>query len=216
MKAKPKNETIIMLIAAIVTFVIPFGKRILHMPAYEVVILAALLAVFLGYADGAASIFSLLNIRKIWLTRPYSGPEVVVEVIGADLNRRANRAFDRWSRPDTYVTLEHGQTERRTQVEGNTYAPRFLWKSKMPYWKTTGMRFAVVDANVLRDDEVMGRAFLDREHIQEMMRTMEPSVLSLGENIGILKVMVTAPPADLKKPTGPLALSSATKRLDTS
>ena len=113
-----------------------------------------------------------------------------------------------------YVIVEHGETDRRTQIEGNTYQPRFLWKTKMPFYKTMGMRFEVNDANVLKEDEVMGRAFIDIEDIAAMMKTGEPGLLSLGENIGVLKVVVTHPPADLRESRGAFAFASTVKRLD--
>merc|ERR1712194_52068 len=113
-----------------------------------------------------------------------------------------------------YVLVEHGETDRRTQIEGNTYRPRFLWKTKMPFYKTMGMRFVVNDANVLKEDEVMGRAFIDIGEIAEMMKTGEPGLFSLGENIGVLKVVVTPPPADLKERGGALTFYSTVKRLD--
>eukprot|EP00581_Thalassiosira_minuscula_P019701 CAMPEP_0183727580 /NCGR_PEP_ID=MMETSP0737-20130205/25898_1 /TAXON_ID=385413 /ORGANISM="Thalassiosira miniscula, Strain CCMP1093" /LENGTH=185 /DNA_ID=CAMNT_0025959247 /DNA_START=202 /DNA_END=759 /DNA_ORIENTATION=- len=183
------------------------------MKAYTLVLIVAIVAVATGYADAAMNIFNLVNLKEIWLQRPYTGPEVVVEIIGVDLNRRANRFFDRWSNPDVYVTIEHFETERKTQIEGNTYQPRFLWKTKMPHYKTYGMRFVVYDANVLKDDEVVGRAFIDTDQIADMMKTMEPGLLSLGENIGVMKVAVTAPPTDLRE-KGTFPLTSTVKRLD--
>eukprot|EP00579_Thalassiosira_antarctica_P018597 CAMPEP_0201948038 /NCGR_PEP_ID=MMETSP0903-20130614/55254_1 /ASSEMBLY_ACC=CAM_ASM_000552 /TAXON_ID=420261 /ORGANISM="Thalassiosira antarctica, Strain CCMP982" /LENGTH=186 /DNA_ID=CAMNT_0048491203 /DNA_START=68 /DNA_END=628 /DNA_ORIENTATION=+ len=176
-------------------------------------LIVAILAVALGYCDGGA--LTLLRMELIfWLQRPYTGPEIVVEIIGVDLNNRANRFLDRWSRPDTFVTIEHGQTERHiTQVEGNTYQPRFLWKTKMRFYETMGMRFLVSDANVLRGDDVVGRAFIDSDRIADMMRTGEPGLLSLGENIGIMKIVVTLPPSDLKE-KGALPFTSKVKRLD--
>ena len=181
------------------------------------VLIVAILAVALGSCDGRLSPFSILKFNGpnlSLLNRPYNGPEIVVEIIGVDLNHRANRFLDRWSRPDTHVTIEHGQTERhRTQVEGNTYQPRFLWKTKMRFYKTMGMRFLVSDANVMREDDVVGRAFIDSDRIADMMRTGEPGLLSLGENIGIMKIVVTLPPSDLKE-KGALPFTSKVKRLD--
>ena len=72
------------------------AKSVVNMRAYTLVVIVAVLAVVLGYCDGALTLFSLFNFKEIWLKRPYNGPEVVVEIIGADLNPRANRFFDRW------------------------------------------------------------------------------------------------------------------------
>lgn len=202
------------MLAGTSTVVVVCAKSVVRMKAYTLVLLVAVLAVALGYCDGALTLFSLFNFKEIWLKRPYTGPEVVIEIIGADLNPRANRFFDRWSKPDMYVLVEHGETDRRTQIEGNTYRPRFLWKTKMPFYKTMGMRFVVNDANVLKEDEVMGRAFIDIGEIAEMMKTGEPGLFSLGENIGVLKVVVTPPPADLKERGGALTFYSTVKRLD--
>ena len=83
----------------------------------------------------------------------------------------------------------------------------------MPYYNTRGIQFLVNDANVLRDDDVVGRAFIDMEKIADMMRTGEPELLSLGENIGILKVVVTPLPADLKEKKGVFALTATVKQL---
>lgn len=203
------------MLAIVATVVVACAKKVINMKAYTLVPLTVVLAsVALGFCDGAyLDLFSILNLKEIWLKRPYDGPEVVVEIIGADLNNRANRLFDRWSRPDTFVTIEHGTTKRHTQIEGNTYRPRFLWKTKMPYYNTRGIQFLVNDANVLRDDDVVGRAFIDIEKIADMMRTGEPELLSLGENIGILKVVVTPLPADLKEKKGVFALTATVKQL---
>ena len=192
-------------------FILPKRKILNMTKVYASVFIVAILAIVLGNGVGAYNIFSLLNLKEIWLKRPYNGPEVVVEIIGADLNRRANRFFDRWSNPDTFVIVEHGKLERHTQIEGNTYQPRFLWKTKMPFRKSRGFRFQVNEANVLRDTVVMGRAFIDIDRVAEMMNTGEPALLSLGESIGVLKVMVTHPPHDLKEHG---VFSSHLKQLD--
>ena len=83
----------------------------------------------------------------------------------------------------------------------------------MRFYKTMGMRFLVSDANVMREDDVVGRAFIDSDRIADMMRTGEPGLLSLGENIGIMKIVVTRPPPDLRE-RGVLSLTSKVKPLD--
>ncbi len=183
---------------AITALLVTGTKKILNMKAYTLILSLAIFAAVTTRCDGSISLTSLLNLKEIWIKRPYEGPEFVIEVIGVDLNPRANRFLDKWTRPDTYVTVEHGEVERRrTQIEGNNYQPRFLWKTKMPHDKAMGLRFEVFDANVLNDDEAVGRAFLDAGAVKAMMKTGKSRVLSLGENIGVLKVVVTPLPKEL-------------------
>lgn len=152
-----------------------------------------------------------LNFMAVWFQRPYNGPEIVVEIVGADMNERANRFFDYWSKPDIFVTVMHGESDRSTQIEGNTYLPRFLWKTKIPFNENMGLHFHVMEANVVKGNDVMGRAFIDKEQIQEMLEEGGSFLLSVGENIGVIKVNISHPPADLKI-HGPF--SSSTKRLE--
>jgi len=60
-----------------------------------------------------------------------------------------------------------------------------------------GMRFVVKEADVLQGDSVIGRAFIDTERIKELMDSEESALLSLGEDIGILKIRVTKLPPEL-------------------
>jgi hypothetical protein len=141
-----------------------------------------------------------LQFWKIWkFSRPYTGPEMVVEIIGADLNKRANRFFDSWSQPDIFVRVHHDNVDRETQIEGNTYQPRFLWKTKIPHKKKFGLHFHVMEANVFERDQVMGRAFIDVEKLEEMLETGKPNLMSVGNNIGTLKIRLTYPPSNLKE-----------------
>mmetsp|Transcript_4949 Transcript_4949/g.10931 ORF Transcript_4949/g.10931 Transcript_4949/m.10931 type:complete len:195 (-) Transcript_4949:214-798(-) len=184
------------------------------MKAFTIILLIALLIA--APQPLHASIFqikSIADIKAILFTRPDTGPQVVVEIVGADLNHRANRFFDRWSRPDVYTLIHHGSVDRQTQVEGNTDEPRFLFKTKMPFDKTMGLRFVVKEADVLKGDSVIGRAFIDKGRIKEMMESEESALLSLGENIGIVKIRVTKPPAELKH-TGCFTLNPKVKKLD--
>jgi hypothetical protein len=143
--------------------------------------------------------FQFRKVLKIKFSRPYKGPEMVVEVIGADLNKRANRFFDFWSEPDTYVRVHHGRVDRQTQIEGNNYQPRYLWQTKIPHKKKFGLHFHVLDANVFERDQMMGRAFIDVEKLEKMLETGNPCLLSLGNNIGTLKVRLSHPPENLKE-----------------
>jgi len=83
----------------------------------------------------------------------------------------------------------------------------------MPFDKTMGLRFVVKEADVLKGDSVIGRAFIDKGRIKEMMESEESALLSLGENIGIVKIRVTKPPAELKH-TGCFTLNPKVKKLD--
>eukprot|EP00580_Thalassiosira_gravida_P000221 CAMPEP_0201604444 /NCGR_PEP_ID=MMETSP0492-20130828/4586_1 /ASSEMBLY_ACC=CAM_ASM_000837 /TAXON_ID=420259 /ORGANISM="Thalassiosira gravida, Strain GMp14c1" /LENGTH=95 /DNA_ID=CAMNT_0048068473 /DNA_START=200 /DNA_END=483 /DNA_ORIENTATION=+ len=95
------------------------------MKAFTIILLIALLSAAPQHLHASILRFkSIVNIKAILFQRPDTGPQVVVEIIGADLNHRANRFFDHWSRPDVYTTLHHGSAERETQVEGNTNEPR--------------------------------------------------------------------------------------------
>mmetsp|Transcript_22387 Transcript_22387/g.34100 ORF Transcript_22387/g.34100 Transcript_22387/m.34100 type:complete len:195 (+) Transcript_22387:97-681(+) len=184
------------------------------MKAFTIILLIALLSAAPHRLHASILHFkSIANIKAILFQRPDTRPQVVVEIIGADLNHRANRFFDRWSRPDVYTLIHHGSVDRQTQVEGNTDEPRFLFKTKMPFDKTMGLRFVVKEADVLKGDSVIGRAFIDKGRIKEMMESEESALLSLGENIGIVKIRVTKPPAELKH-TGCFTLNPKVKKLD--
>eukprot|EP00585_Thalassiosira_rotula_P012653 CAMPEP_0196130798 /NCGR_PEP_ID=MMETSP0910-20130528/1052_1 /TAXON_ID=49265 /ORGANISM="Thalassiosira rotula, Strain GSO102" /LENGTH=188 /DNA_ID=CAMNT_0041390173 /DNA_START=172 /DNA_END=738 /DNA_ORIENTATION=- len=168
------------------------------MKAFTIILLIALLSAAPHRLHASILHFkSIANIKAILFQRPDTRPQVVVEIIGADLNHRANRFFDRWSRPDVYILLHHGSVDRETQVEGNTDEPRFLFKTKMPFFKTMGLRFVVKEADVLQGDSVIGRAFIDTGRIKELMDSEESALLSLGEDIGILKIRVTKLPPEL-------------------
>jgi len=140
------------------------------------------------------------NFVAVWLKRPYKGPQCVVQVIGVDLDPVANKRFDYWSNCDPMVEVRHSRWERRTQIEGNTYSPRYLWSVKMPYQKKKGFGFTVLDANVLEANHVMGRAFLTAEEVQEMKSNNTTKILSLGDGIGIIKVGITSVPKQLNVP----------------
>jgi hypothetical protein len=136
---------------------------------------------------------------SVWFQRPYNGPEIIVEVIGADMNQRANRFFDYWSKPDIMVTFHHGDHDEHTQIEGNTFQPRFLYKTKIPYRPKYGLHFHVMEANVLKGNQVMGRAFIDKEQITALLNSGQPALLSLGENIGVVMIRLFYLPKQLKE-----------------
>lgn len=161
------------------------------MKASHLLLILAAIAI-VGSANGIT-----FNFLAVWFKRPYKGPQIVVEIIGADMNIRGNRFFDFWSKPDSYVTCYHGDADRRTQIEGNTYNPRFVWQAKMPYKSKHGFHFELMEANVIKGDNVMGRAFLDTKQVEEMIKSGEPALLSMGENIGKLKVQLSHLPQNL-------------------
>lgn len=141
-----------------------------------------------------------LNLWAVWFKRPYKGPECVVEIVGADLNKRPNKRLDRWSKPDIIVECQHARYSRKTQIEGNTYKPRFLWSAKMPLKAARGFLFTVYDANVFERNEVIGRAFIGPLEAEEMIQTEKPKLIPIGYNIGQLKVQIYKTPAYLKNP----------------
>ena len=140
-----------------------------------------------------------LNVFAVWFKRPYKGPECVVEVIGADLDEKANQRFDMWSKPDVMVKCSHGRWDRSTQIEGNTYKPRFVWQAKMPWKKEKGFDFTVYDANVLLGNEVMGRTFVNAKRARELINSEKSAILSIGEGVGFLKINMFKTPVTLKK-----------------
>mmetsp|Transcript_5650 Transcript_5650/g.7075 ORF Transcript_5650/g.7075 Transcript_5650/m.7075 type:complete len:187 (+) Transcript_5650:62-622(+) len=139
-----------------------------------------------------------LQFWNVWLKRPYKGSQLVIEVVGADLNKRANRFFDFWSKPDTYIKCEHGDNERKTQIEPNTYTPRYLWQSKMPYESNTGFRFRVMEANVIKGDDVVGRAHISAADVRRMMKSREFRLLRIGDGIGSIVVRLSRPAEELR------------------
>ncbi len=124
--------------------------------------------------------------------------QCVVEVIGADLNPPPNK-FDMWSDPDVVVVVKHGDNERSTQIEGNTFRPRFLWSAKMPLVKKKGFTFVVMENNVIKDDEMIGRAYINPEVVQDMIETENPKLLNIGDGIGHIKIRITKMPEYLSK-----------------
>uniref|UniRef100_A0A7S3PVX3 C2 domain-containing protein n=1 Tax=Chaetoceros debilis TaxID=122233 RepID=A0A7S3PVX3_9STRA len=157
--------------------------------------LTILLFAVLGFVESRT-----LNLWAVWFKRPNKGPECVVEIVGADLNRRPNKRFDRWSKPDIIVECQHAKFSRKTQIEGNTFKPRFLWAAKMPLKSTRGFIFTVYDANVFKGDQVIGRAFIGPLEAEEMIQTENPKLIPIGYNIGQLKVQIYKTPAYLKNP----------------
>eukprot|EP00977_Amphora_coffeiformis_P021971 scaffold10136_cov162-Amphora_coffeaeformis.AAC.1 len=114
--------------------------------------------------------------------------ECVVDIVGADLQVRSNNQLDRFSRPDVQVSCLHGKVKRTTQIENNCYDPRFLFRSKMPYYYNEGFAFTVLDVDRVNGNEVIGRCFVDPKTAEMVMKEKTPLLLSLGDGIGVLKV----------------------------
>lgn len=89
------------------------------------------------------------NLWAVWFKRPYKGPQCVLEIIGADSKQRSNSGFDHWSKPDILVECRHARSTHHTQIEGNTFVPRFVYSAKIPYKSLRGFTFTVYDANCL-------------------------------------------------------------------
>lgn len=130
---------------------------------------------------------------KVWFKRPYAGPQCVVDVVGADLRVRANKNLDFWSKPDVKVEVRHKKEYRATHIEPNTFRPRFLFSSKMPFYRGKGFCFTVYDVNVLEKNDVIGRIFVNASRVRKAMEDEAPMLMSLGEGIGTLKVRFSCP-----------------------
>lgn len=125
-------------------------------------------------------------IRQHWSQRG----ECVVDIVGADLQIRSNNKMDYFSKPDVQVTCWHGQTKRSTQTEHNAYEPRFLFRTKMPFYYNEGFAFTVLDVDRINGSEVIGRCYVDPQTAQKVMKDQTPLLLSLGDGIGLLKVRI--------------------------
>jgi hypothetical protein len=122
------------------------------------------------------------------------GPQIIVEIIGADLKVGSARYMDHgFSRPDPRVVIRHGGTERSTQTEYNELSPRFMYSTKISYRENRGFSFTVMDVDVTTDDDFIGRAFVDAATAKYYMKIKAPMTLSLGDGIGILKVKIKFP-----------------------
>ena len=114
----------------------------------------------------------VMNPSKAWRTLfsgPIKGDAVLVEIYGADLfvkggDKSANMKFDGWfgRKPDCYVTLKHGSQKGQTQVEGNTFSPRFYETRKLKLERGKGFEFQVWESDVLSKDRIVGRCWVLR------------------------------------------------------
>lgn len=154
------------------------------------------------------------DVMNIWFNRQRriqssNGQQCIIEIIGADLNSTSNERFDLWSKPDVCVICRHHRSERKTPVEGNTYNPRFFYCTKIPFCASEGFDFTVYDVNVLKGDNVIGRAFLGAERVKEIVKTGQKrvwgsggggtAILGLGDGVGVLKVRVEMIPKSFER-----------------
>ena len=139
------------------------------------------------------------NFVAVWFKRPYKGPQCVVEVVGADLDPISNQRFDSWSKPDVLVECRHSSWTRKTPIEGNTCKPRWLWQTKMPHKAKKGFGFTVYDVNVLKGNEVIGRAFISANEANQLKATDGSKVLTLGDGIGTIRVNICKVPMSIDK-----------------
>lgn len=139
------------------------------------------------------------NFIAVWFKRPYKGPQCVIEVVGADLDPISNKRFDTWSKPDIMVECRHARWIRKTPIEGNTYKPRWLWQAKIPHKTKSGFGFTVYDTNVIKGNDVIGRAFISAKEANRLKSIEGTKLLSLGDSIGTIKVNISKVPKKLNK-----------------
>mmetsp|Transcript_48948 Transcript_48948/g.72770 ORF Transcript_48948/g.72770 Transcript_48948/m.72770 type:complete len:171 (-) Transcript_48948:486-998(-) len=151
---------------------------------------------FLLFCSILASLGEARTFRfgTVWFKRPYKGPQCVVEIVGADIAVLPNSDFDRWSKPDIMVECKHSNGKRDTQIEPNTFRPRFLFTAKMPYESDRGFCFTVYDVNVVESNEVIGRCFISSKQAKESIKSDSGILLSIGDGIGTLKVKISSAP----------------------
>lgn len=141
-----------------------------------------------------------LGLRRLF-RRPYRGPICVIEIVGAELKPIANRGLDWRSRfgliskgtPDLRVEWKHGSASGETQIEESTYTPSWFYSCKLAYTQGEGINFRVVDVDTFSSNEVVGRCFCPAARMREAMESNTPIVMSLGEGVGKLKVLVHGP-----------------------
>ncbi len=114
-----------------------------------------------------------------------------VEIIGADLSTEATS--DWFSKPDPLIIVKHHVYTRKTEVERNTFKPRFLWKSRMPLFtkKGKGFSFNMVEHDAVGQDIIIGRAYLNSGEVDEMIKSNKARKISLGHGIGYMKIKIT-------------------------
>lgn len=153
-----------------------------------------------------------LGLRRLF-RRPYKGPICVIEIVGAELKPVGNRGLDwrspfgRLSKgmPDLRVEWKHGSASGDTQVEECTYSPSWFYSRKLPYTAGEGIDFRVVDVDTFSRNEIVGRCFCPATVMQQAMENNSPIVMSLGDGVGKLKVLVHGP---LKSRSGMMMMNN--------
>jgi len=69
----------------------------------------------------------------------------------------------------------------------------------MPYSASSGFGFTVYDANVVKGNEVIGRAFISPQEAEELKSCDGSKILSLGDGVGTIKVNIGDVPKKLDK-----------------
>ena len=139
-----------------------------------------------------------MKFLTVWFKHPYRGSQCVLHVVGADLDPVASDV-DQWSKPDVLVECRHCRWKNKTPIEANTFKPRWLYQTKMPHKTRKGFGFTVYDANVMKENIVLGKAFLSAKDANELKASNGSKVLSLGEGVGSIKVSITKVPKKLNK-----------------
>ena len=118
---------------------------------------------------------------------PIKGDAVLVEIYGADLfvkgdDNSANLKFESWwkGKPDCYVKFRHGKQRGQTQVEGNTFSPRFYETRKLKYQKGEGFEFQVWESDIIGSDRIVGRCWVSAEKAKKAMKHDTPVLAKLG------------------------------------
>uniref|UniRef100_A0A7S3PUY9 C2 domain-containing protein n=1 Tax=Chaetoceros debilis TaxID=122233 RepID=A0A7S3PUY9_9STRA len=128
--------------------------------------------------------------------------ECTIEILSADMEKEPNK-YDLLSKPDCYVRVKHHNCIRRTQTEGNTYHPKFLFSARMPL-KTNkgngkGFIFVVLEDDVLSEHKIMGRAYISAERAEKLILSGEKTSLSIGDGIGEIEIRITLIEPDYDK-----------------
>ncbi len=94
----------------------------------------------------------------------------------------ANLKFESWwkGKPDCYVKFRHGKQRGQTQVEGNTFSPRFYETRKLKYQKGEGFEFQVWESDIIGSDRIVGRCWVSADKAKRAMKHDTPVLAKLG------------------------------------
>ena len=91
------------------------------------------------------------------------------------------------------MKFRHGKQRGQTQVEGNTFSPRFYETRKLKYQKGEGFEFQVWESDIIGSDKIVGRCWVSADKAKKAMKNDTPVLAKLGAGIGRLKVLFTGP-----------------------